>query len=259
MKKNTIILTVLIMLFALNAQVEKVAIEVLKAYKNQDVELLKKNASGILKPAINKNYFADKAIKKDMKALESWDGKIKEIRYDSENVMGNPVVVAVAHYSDNSDEELNAVMLTTMDKKEWVFLGTGLEQISTDNFKKMSTSIPEPAKNGAKEAKAEKSSRSKAKMDIELASGDQFTNVNETKLVESFDSMDDDNFFMILSDGDDFVQAAYSDGNYIIEYSLGGVQYEAGEILPKKTALNVFKKYLLGETDWREGVKWVKK
>ena len=254
--KNIIILTILTLLFAVQAQVEKIAIEVLKAYKDQDVELLKKNASGMIRHTINENYFEDKNIKKSTEPLSSWDGKIREIRYDSDNIMGNFVVVATAYYSDSTEEEINTVLLSTMDGKNWVFLGSGLEQVKKSDFDKMSTTVPEAPK---KDAKAEKPVRSNLKMNIELASGDQFTNVNEGKLVESFNSMDDDNFYMILSNGDDFVQAAYSDGNYVVEYSVGGVQYEANKVLPKETALNVFKKYFLGETGWLEGVEWVKK
>lgn len=254
--KKIIILTILTILFSVNAQVEKIALEVLKAYKDQDVELLKKNASGIMKPSIKKGYFDDEAIKKDMKTLDRWDGKIREIRYDSDNIMGNFVVVAAAYFSDSSDEEINTVMLSTMDGENWVFVGSGLETVPKDDFMKLSTNVPEAPKKGAK---IDKPVKPKVKMNIELASGDQFENVNEAKLVESFNSMDDDNFYMILSNKDDFVQAAFSDGNYVVEYSVGGVQYEASKVLPKETALNVFKKYLLGETGWREGVEWVKK
>lgn len=257
--KNIIFLTVLTLLFAVNAQVEKIALEVLRAYKDQDVELLKKNASGIMKPSINKNYFEDKNIKEDIEVLASWDGKIKEIRYDSDDIMGTFVVVATAYYSDCSEDEINTVMLSTMDGKNWVFLGSGLEKVKKADFVKLTTTLPKASEKETKKAKNEKPAGSKAKMNIELAGGDQFKNVNEGKLVESFNSMDDDNFFMILSNGDDFVQAAYSDGNYVVEYSIGGVQYEADKVLTKETALNVFKKYLLGATDWLEGVKWVKK
>lgn len=257
--KNIMILAILMFLFSANAQVEKIALEVLKAYKDQDVELLKKYASGIMKPAINKSYFEDENIKKDLEVLASWDGKIKEIRYNSDDIMGNFIVVASAYYSDRSENEINIVVLSIMDGKNWVFLGSGLETVPKADFMKLATTIPKSQEKGDEKTRSEKTASSKGKMDIELASGDQFKNVNESKLVESFNSMDDDNFFMILSNGDDFVQAAYSDGNYVVEYSVGGVQYEANKVLQKETSLNVFKKYLLGESDWLEGVEWVKK
>jgi hypothetical protein len=254
--KKTIIAAIFTLLFAVQAQVENVAKEVLEAYKTKNVEMLKKNASGMVRHTINENYFEDKSIKKSMEPVAEWDGKIKEIRFDSDNIMGNFVVVAAAYYSDHSEEEINAVMLSTMDGKNWVFVGSGLETVPKVDFLKLSATVPEPPK---KEVKTDKPVKPKLKMNIELASGDQFENVNEAKLVESFNSMDDDNFYMILSSKNDFVQAAYSDGNYVVEFSDGGVQYEANKVLSKETALNLLKKYLLGESDWREGVEWVKK
>lgn len=254
--KNIIILTILTLLFAVQAQVEKIAIEVLKAYKDQDVELLKKNASGIMKPAINEGYFEDEAVRKDMKTLDGWDGKIREIRYDSDNIMGNFVVVAAVYYSDSSDEEINTVMLSTMDGKNWVFLGTGLETVPKADFIKLSTTIPTPKKKETKEIKVEES---KSNMDIELASGDEFKNVGEDKLIECFNSLDDEIFFMTLSNKDGFLQTAFSDGNYVVEYSEGEVQYESDKVLPKDATLSIFKKYLQGGSDWKDGVTWVKK
>ncbi len=254
--KKLLITAIFTFLFVLQGQAENIAKEVLKAYKDRDAESLKKYASGIVRHTINEKYFEDKNIKRSIESLESWDGKIKELRYGSETMMGNFIVVAAAYYSDHSEEEINAVMLSTADGKNWVFMGTGLEQVKKSEFEKMGTKVPEAP---IKETKAEKPVVPKSKMNIELASGNQFRNVDEAKLSESFNSIDDDNFYMILSDKDDFVQAAYSDGNYVVEYSIGGVQYGADKVLPKETAYKILKKYLLGETDWREGVEWVKK
>jgi hypothetical protein len=236
------------------AKVETVAKEVLKAYKTKNVELLKKNASGLVRNTINENYFKDKGIQESMEPVAGWNGTIKEIRYNSENLMGNFVILATAYYSDHSDEQINAVMLSTMDNKKWVFFGSGLAQMEKEEFAALSTSVPQPPK---KEAKAVKSKKSKYKMSIELADGGSFTQVDEATLAESFNSLNADNFFMILSDGGDFVQAAWSDGDYVVQYNVDGVQYEAQKVLAKETAFNVFKKYHAGDSQWQEGVEWV--
>ena len=153
--KNIIILVMLTMIFVVQAQVEKIALEVLKAYKDKDVELLKKNASGILKPAINESFFEDEEIKNIIAQTAGWDGKIKEVRYDSDNIMGNFVVVAAAYYSDCSDDEINIVMLSTMDGKNWVFVGNGLEKAQRSDFENLSITIPTPKEKETKELKAE--------------------------------------------------------------------------------------------------------
>ncbi|PLX14573.1 MAG: hypothetical protein C0597_09770 [Marinilabiliales bacterium] len=62
-------------------QVEEIAKEVLQAYKDRDTEALKKHASGFFKYAISESYFSDKEIQEDLKFVDSWDGKIKEIRF----------------------------------------------------------------------------------------------------------------------------------------------------------------------------------
>jgi len=74
------------------SQVENVAKEVLNAYKNKDVELLKKNASGILKLTISESYFEDKNVQEDAKAVAGWDGTIKEVRYDTGSLLGRKMI-----------------------------------------------------------------------------------------------------------------------------------------------------------------------
>ncbi|MDZ7821581.1 MAG: hypothetical protein U5N26_07075 [Candidatus Marinimicrobia bacterium] len=256
MKKIVVIaiFTFFLFLFA-QANVETVAKEVLEAYKTKNVEMLKKNASGMVAHIINENYFEDKSIKEDMKSLANWNGKIKGIRYDSENFMGNFVIIAHAYYSDHSEDEINVVTLSNMNSTRWVFLGTGLDQMKKTDFDQLSTTVPQDPKN---KSKTDKSAEPKIKMDIELADGSTFNNVNEAQLLESFNSLDDDNFYIILypSDGNDFIQAAFSEGNYIVQYNADDIQYEANDILSKETTLDIFKKYLLGEPEWREGAEW---
>ena len=93
--KKLVIISTLIFVSTITAfsQVENVAKEVLNAYKNKDVELLKKNASGILKYAISEGYFEDKGVKEDAKAVAGWDGTIKEVRYEVGNIMGRKAVL----------------------------------------------------------------------------------------------------------------------------------------------------------------------
>ncbi|MDZ7797031.1 MAG: hypothetical protein U5N56_08290 [Candidatus Marinimicrobia bacterium] len=254
MKKIVVIaiFTFFLFLFA-RADVETVAKEVLEAYKTKNVEMLKKNASGMTAHIINENYFEDKDIKEDMKSLDDWNGKIKGIRYDSENIMGNFVIIAYAYYSDHSEKEINVVMLSNMNSENWVFLGTGLDQLKKADFDLLSTAVPQDPK---VEKTTDKPAKPKTKMGIELADGSIFKNVNEAQLLESFNSLDDDNFFIILSDRDGFIQAAFSEGNYIVQYNADDVQYEANDILTKETTLDIFKKYLLGDPEWRDGVEW---
>ena len=111
-------------LFAGLPKAEGIAKEVLKAYKTKDVELLKKNASGMLIHAISKSYFEDKGIQDDLKVVENWDGNIKEVRYATDKMMGKKITMAMVHYADAPDKDkIYAVILSTMDNEKWVFIG----------------------------------------------------------------------------------------------------------------------------------------
>ena len=127
--KRLVIISTLIFIATITAfsQAENVAKEVLNAYKNKDVELLKKNASGILKMAITKAYFDDKSIQEDARTVDRWDGTIKEVRYASDNIMGRKTVMATAYYAGGGKDQIYAVLLSSMDNgKNWVMVGSGL-------------------------------------------------------------------------------------------------------------------------------------
>ena len=230
---------------------ENVAKEVLNAYKNKDVELLKKNASGILKYAISEGYFEDKSVKEDAKAVEGWDGTIKEVRYEIENMMGKKAVLATAHYADAEADQIHAVLLSSLDNgKNWVFVGSGLGTLKKAEFEQLSKTIPV---DGAK-----KEVKTLSNFSVELANGDTFDKVSEEKMVECINSLNDDNFFIILNDKDDFIQAAFSDGNFVTEYKENGQQFAAEKVLTKEETIQLFKDYYQGKDNWKKEIVWKK-
>lgn len=93
---------------------------------------------------------------------------------------------------------------------------------------------------------------------IEMANGNTFDKVNFEKITECFNNMDDDNFFIILSDKDDFLKAAYSEKGYNVEYKENGTQYSSDELITKDKALKLFSKYLNSDKDWNKDIKWEK-
>lgn len=232
------------------AQPETTAREVLEAYKNKNVELLKKNAPGILQAAISESYFKDANIKKDLEAVNAWDGVIRDIRYESDNVMGKQICVATVYYSDASDEMINAVILSSYDNQNWVILGSGLGQIKKKDFNNMSHAIE------SNEVKKEK--KAVKNFSVELANGDTFNQPTQEKIVECLNSLDEDNFFIILSEKENFLQAAYSDEGFVVEYKENGILYAANDILSKESAIDLFIKYFQGQKDWNKNVTWSK-
>lgn len=251
------------------SQVENVAKEVLNAYKNKDVELLKKNASGILKMVISKAYFEDKSVQEDAKAIDGWDGNIKEVRYGSDNIMGRKTVMATAYYADGGKGQIYAVVLSSMDNgKKWVMVGSGLASLEKKEFEQLSKTIPaDGAKKGLsvnwqkKESKADEAieeSETGSNFSVELANGDTFDKISEAKLVECINSLDDDNFFIILTNKEDFIQAAFSDGNFVVEYKENGQQFAAEKVLTKEETIQLFKDYYQEKDNWKKEIVWKK-
>ncbi|HHU96371.1 MAG: hypothetical protein QM293_04185 [Bacteroidota bacterium] len=227
-----------------------VAKEILYAYKNKDVELLKKNASGIIKQTISPSYFEDKSVQDDTKAVDEWDGTIKEVRYDTGNIMGNKVVFATAYYADAGPDQIYAVVLSSLDNgKNWVFMGNGLGKLTKEEFKQLSKTIPVEG--------AKKESKTVTTFSAELANGDTFDNISEEKMVECINSLDDDNFFIILKNKEDFIQAAFSDGDFVVQYKEDGKQFSAEKVLTKEETIQLFKDYYQGKDNWKTEIVWV--
>ncbi len=233
------------------AQVENVAKEVLKAYKNRDVELLKKHASGIMVMAISESYFEDKGIQDDLKAVDGWDGELKEIRYNSGDMMGQKVYIAAIHFADvpDNDNELYTIVLSSTDKQNWVMLGTGIVSETKEEFNKLSSTMQaEEEKDAAEDIRS---------MSLEMYDGDSHDQVSQDILAESFNTLSDDNFFISLTHKDDYIQVAYSGQGYSVDYKDASGHFEATEFLSKDAALQVLIDYLEGNEAWRKGLSWV--
>ena len=232
-------------------QVENVAKEVLKAYKNRDVELLKKQASGIMIMAISESYFEDKGIQDDLKAVDGWDGEFREIRYNSGDMMGQKVYIAAFHFADvpDNNDELYTVVLSSTDKQNWVMLGTGIVAEKKEEFNKMSLTITEEKEKDATEILRN--------MSLEMYEGDSYAQVSQKILTESFNTLSEDNFFIGLTNKDDFIQVAYSDKGYSVDYRDASGHFEATEFLSEDDALQVLIDYLEGNKAWKEGLSWV--
>jgi len=91
---------------------------------------------------------------------------------------------------------------------------------------------------------------------IEMANGETIDNITIDILAKSFSSIDEDNNYIIVDHGDNFLQAAYSDGKYDVEYKVNNMQYEAKKLLSKDSTLTLFTKYLNEDEDWNKAVVW---
>jgi hypothetical protein len=254
MKKFIILLTLLLCTsgtaFAQSA--EEVAREALKAYKTKDTELLKRHAVGAFKFLIDDKFFEKKEAKEYIAAIVKWDGKFKEIRYQSSDMAGAGMSTALAYYADHPQKEnrIYAVALMSRDKKNWTLLSTGLITESRAEFEKFSPDLDSLSKSQVAPPHNTKD------FSVEMANGKKFKAVTEKTLKEGISILDDDNFFLILNAKEDFIQVSYSNKGYDIQYKENDKQYAARDYMSKEQVIEAFINYFNGKDDWRQLTAW---
>ncbi|MDP8268174.1 MAG: hypothetical protein RAP70_11685 [Candidatus Celaenobacter antarcticus] len=229
--------------------IEQIAKDIINAYKTSDVNLLKKHASGMLLPAINENFFEDKQAKEIAVMVNGWDGTIKEIRYNSENIMNKNVTITIVYFKMCADEEqICAVLLSSLDNSEWKALGFGIstvEKVEFENYSlEMESMTSAPAKVDHRE------------YTIEMASGEIVKDPSTAKLQELLTTLDDDNFFITLSGNDGFIQAAYSKDGFSVEYRDEDGYFGATGLLSPEETSELFVKYIDKVNNWKETINW---
>lgn len=255
--------TILIVLFSFtffqlaNAQgdAEKVAKEVLKAYQNKDVDLLKQHLTGFVVYAVNDGFFKsdDGAELTDM--VKTWDGEIREIRYNTGDLMGRKVTLANVYFGDNPNGNLNVVVLSSMEGSDWKAFAFGVTDMTKEEFNEGSLTLGEKTED-TKEPKEADAEVSNNEFSVEMANGETYGNPTIDKLKASLKSLDDDNFFLILSNNDGFIQTSTSDNVYIVQHNHGKGMFEAEDFFTFDELVDIFSAYLKKE-DWKSKAKWV--
>ena len=91
---------------------------------------------------------------------------------------------------------------------------------------------------------------------VETADGTTIASASLEQVLEGIESLDEDNFFLILSHEGGFVQTAYSDGEYYVEYNEEGEQFAGTELLSLEDVTELFSLYYRGEEGWMDIVEW---
>ena len=232
----------------------KTAKNIIKAYKNKDVTLLKSYASGALVSAISENYFESKDAKPLVKIAQEWDGEIRTIRYDKNMIMGNTVVLGYVHIGENISGKLNIVSLTSLNKSDWKAFGLGISEMAEKEFLDASLEISadKPKEKQKPEPKADKTYKG---FSVEMANGETLENPSLEKLRAMLKTIDDDNFFLTLNGKTGFLQTTISESGYIIQHNEGGEMFEAESYFTIDKMIELFETYLKGE-DWKSMAKW---
>ena len=259
MKKLSVVFIILLCInISSFAQVEDVAKEVLKAYQSRDVALLKKNASGMMKMAITDTFFDDSSIQEDLAVIDSWNGSLIETRYDAGDMMGSKVYIASIYFAEvpNNENAIYLVILSSMDKTNWTMFGAGVVSEKRAEFIKMSLTIPTEKETAPMAEEVTSFTTSPRNVSLEMYDGDSFTDATNKEITKSFNTLSSDNFFISLTHKDDYIQVAFSDKGYALDYKDSKGHFEAIEYTEKDTALQVLIDYRAGNDSWKKDFTW---
>ena len=259
MKRIAIIFLLFAISFLAAAQgdPEPYAKEIIKAYKNKDIDKLEKHATAVLKYALNDEFFESSDGKPLVIIAKTWDGSIKEIRYERVNMMGVSALLASAYFGDNANGNLNVATLTSLNGSEWKAFALGLSEIPKDEFLQGSLEIPEDKpKDKTKTSKPKKKEGVYKGFSVEMANGEDYDNPTLGKLKKSLKTLDEENFFLTLSGQNGFIQTSVSAKGYLVQYSEGDEMFEAESYFVLDKVIEIFEVYLKNE-DWKSVDNWV--
>jgi len=258
--KKVIFVSLFFMLYSFNMQMhaqgdpEPYAREVIEAYKNKDLSLLQKHATAALYHALNEGFFESSEAKSLVEIAKTWDGSIKEIRYDDMEMMGQSVLVAMVYFGDNPNGNLNVVTLSHLQDMEWKAFGMGIMDVSEEEYLALSTEIPEhkPKDEPEKaEVQVDELDVEYEGFTVEMAIGETYDNPSIKKLKASLESIDDDNFFLSLSSKDGFIQTTIAGEGFIVQYNDGDGLFEAESYFDIEEVQRIFVSFLKDD-DWKE-------
>jgi len=259
----------------------EVAKEALAAYKNKDLEGVKKYTAPMIAGFMDAKFFEDKEVKASVEDLQSWNGKVKEIRYYNSK-MG---VMASAHYADADKETFRVLSL--------INAGYGWKQMGVSTVKKkkfLSYEKNEPRiKAGSKAEAGDKpgkgalagaslqdklgalgfgkkkpaaqtppaDDKAPAKgYSIEMADGTTAGAPSAEQLKKHLASLNGDNFFITLTGPDGFMQASYTAKGLDVQYKDKTGHFASVGAVPAEIAGEMFAGYIKNEDGWKSKCKW---
>lgn len=94
-------------------------------------------------------------------------------------------------------------------------------------------------------------------MNLETADGKNFAAVTEEELLNSLSRLDPEMEFLILSDGDDYLQCAVSEGGFLAEYQDSTGHYYSRDVaIPHEAIEKLFLGYLNRDGSWKSLLQW---
>ena len=91
---------------------------------------------------------------------------------------------------------------------------------------------------------------------LRMADDTEIESVSYDQMMEGLESLDSYNFFLVLSEGDDFIQTAVIEGGYLVEYKKDGNHYTSVEAVEEDEMKRFFSMYYNREDGWKDLFEW---
>lgn len=96
-------------------------------------------------------------------------------------------------------------------------------------------------------------------MNTESANGTVIQKVSEVQLLQALQDLNEENNFLILSDGEEYIQCAWSDGgDLVVEYQDESGHYAADTLQTTESVQGLFSAYLSDGDDWKSMIQWTR-
>lgn len=242
---------------------EEVGREILTAYKNRDIEGVKRHMPPVLAMTVNNKFFKDKAIRAEVVGLRRWDGKVREVRYFA--TKGG--VTAAVYYDEDADPAKIRVFHLNKAGDTWKQALASFLVVEKDKF--AAYGDKEPSAKAAARAVAPAPAASQPAIvqgtpqdapnrgyTIEMADGTVVKDPTVAQLQKAFGALGEENFFITLNSPDGFMTASRAGAAYDVEYKDEQGQFAAIDEMNAEKAFDLFGAYMRREKAWKSRAKW---
>ena len=81
-------------------------------------------------------------------------------------------------------------------------------------------------------------------------------NATLEKTAAALDTLSEENFFLVISRGNDFVQVMLDEEAYYVEYADDSGHFSAQESVPRDELMQLLQRFSRAEQDWQQGIDW---
>jgi hypothetical protein len=134
-------------------------------------------------------------------------------------------------------------------------------KLGSDTMKEYQKKAEQMAEEMSKnyEEAAEEMQKSMNAYHLEMANGEEMSDVDKSDLRKAFKDLDEENNYISLRKGTTFVQAAVTDDGFLMEYRDNKGYFRSDNAnISEKEVKDVMYGFLEGKKDWKDEIDWKK-